>query len=83
MKIKNSLSFAVERMLLNTETNRNMYSYQTGSNSFLVLLCIDGCGVIKYEKEKLSYCKGDCIFIPVDSVELKLHGKAQVLGISC
>lgn len=42
-------------MLLNTETNRNMYSYQTGSNSFLVLLCIDGCGVIKYEKESLNY----------------------------
>ena len=75
--------FQGERMLLNTETNRNMYSYQTGSNSFHVLLCIDGCGVIKYEKESLNYFKGDCIFIPADSVELKLHGKAQFLDISC
>lgn len=38
--------FQVERLLLNTEIYRKLTDFQTGSNSFHALLCIDGCGVL-------------------------------------
>ena len=75
--------FQVERLLLNTEIYRNLPDYKTESNSFHALLCIDGCGVIFGEKFMLNFFKGDCIFVPADSISLKLHGKAQLLNVSC
>lgn len=75
--------FQVERVLLNTERYRNMADYKTGSNSFHVLLCTDGCGVMFGEAVMINFFKGDCIFIPADSIPLKLHGKAQLLDIRC
>ena len=74
--------FQVERMLLNTE-NRKMADFQTGSNSFHALLCVEGCGVLLGEGFMLNFFKGDCVFIPADSIPLKLHGKAQILNVSC
>ena len=74
--------FQVERMLINTE-NRRMADYQTGSNSFHALLCVEGCGVLFGEELMLNFFKGDCIFVPADSIALKLHGKAQLLDVSC
>lgn len=76
--------FQVERMLLNTERCRQMADFQTGSNSFQVFLCTEGCGVMFWEKEEmLRFYKGDCIFIPADSVAFKLHGKAKFLKVGC
>ena len=81
--------FQVERVLLNTETQRKLVSFQTGKNSFHALLCTDGCGNISWncrddgDKGGMNFFKGDCIFVPADSVELKLHGKAQLLNVSC
>lgn len=76
--------FQVERMLLNTERYREMADFQTGDNSFQVLLCTEGCGVCFWGEHKmLNFHKGDCIFIPANSVSFKLHGKAQLLKVSC
>jgi len=75
--------FQVERLLLNTESHRQLADYQTGSNSFQVLLCVDGCGVISGDGVMLNFFKGDCIFVPAASVPLKIHGKAQLLLIGC
>ncbi len=75
--------FQVERFLLNTEIHRELTDFQTGSNSFHVLLCTDGCGVLFGEGFMLNFFKGDCIFVPADSIPLKLHGRAQLLNISC
>lgn len=76
--------FQVERQLINTESCREMADFRTGRNSFQVLLCIDGCGAIFEEQgEFLNFFKGDCIFVPADSIPLKLHGKAQFLKVSC
>lgn len=76
--------FQVERMLLNTERVRTMAELQTGANSFEVLLCTDGCGTIYWENGgMLNFYRGDCIFIPANSVELNLHGQAQILRIGC
>ncbi len=75
--------FQVERVLLITETNRNLVSFQSGSNSFYALLCVNGCGSISGADVFINFFKGDCIFVPADSIELKLHGKAQMLFVSC
>ena len=75
--------FQVERLLLNTEVHRQMTGYQTESNSFHALLCTEGCGVMFGEDFMLNFFKGDCVFVPADSIPLKLHGKAQLLDVSC
>ena len=75
--------FQVERMLLNTAVRREMAAFRTDSNSFHVLLVVDGCGMVIAEDVNLPFFKGDCIFVPAESVELKLHGKAQMLNVSC
>jgi len=74
--------FQVERFLLNTES-RKLASFQTGKNSFHALLCVDGCGVLYGDDVMLTFFKGDCVFVPAESVPLKLHGKAQILDVSC
>lgn len=76
--------FQVERMLMNTERHRQMADLQTGSNSFVVLLCTEGCGTLFTEgNEFIHFFRGDCIFVPADCEPLKLHGKAQLLKVSC
>lgn len=76
--------FEVSRLLINTERQRELADFQTGSNSFQVLLCTDGCGVLfEGQEEALNFFKGDCIFIPADSIPMKMHGKAQMLLVSC
>lgn len=74
--------FQVERILLNTE-NRKLAEFQTGSNSFHALLCVDGCGTMLGDGVDIPFFKGDCIFIPAESIPLLLHGKAQLLNVSC
>lgn len=74
--------FEVHRLLLNTERWRTMAAYQADSSSFRVLLCIEGCGSVFYGNgEGFSYFKGDCIFFPADSVQVKLHGRAEFLDV--
>lgn len=76
--------FQVERVLLNTEQCREMADFQTGSNSFQVLLCTKGCGTLFEDKgEQINFFKGSCIFVPANSIPLKIHGKAQFLKVSC
>ena len=75
--------FQVERMLLGTERCREMVELQTDGISFEVLLCVDGCGMIRDADGMLPFFKGDCVFIPADSAPVKLHGSAQLLLVSC
>ena len=75
--------FQVERVLLNTEVCRELVTFKTESNSFHAFLCVDGCGSITWDDGSLNFFKGDCVFVPADSELLKLHGRAQILNISC
>lgn len=75
--------FQVERMLLNTETTRSLVPFQTGSNSFHALLTVEGCGSISWDGSAMNFFKGDCVFVPAGSIPLLLHGKAQLLDVSC
>jgi phosphomannose isomerase type I len=76
--------FQVERLLINTEASREMADFQSGGASFQAFLCIEGCGVLIFEEEQYFYFhKGDCIFVPANSVLMKIHGKLQMLRVSC
>lgn len=73
--------FEVYRMLVNTE-RRQVVSYFADEISFHVLLCINGCGTIFMEEgEPISFYKGDCIFVPANSVIMHIHGQVQFLDI--
>lgn len=72
--------FEVYRMIVNTE-RRCMVSYSADERSFRLLLCIRGCGLIRYEGGELDFYKGDCIFVPAGSEVMKIHGQAQFLDI--
>lgn len=75
--------FEVDRLLINTEIVRNMAELQTADDSFNVLLCINGCADLFGDDILIHIFRGDCIFIPANSVKLKLHGKAEFLKIQC
>ena len=71
-------------MLINTERCRELADFKTDSNSFQVLLCTSGCGVLLEENgDVLHFFKGDCVFIPADSESIKIHGRAQLLKVTC
>lgn len=74
--------FQVERLLLNTERIRQRAALYADTLSFQVLLCVQGCGSISCGEETRDFFKGDCIFIPADTV-LTLHGRAQFLLVRC
>lgn len=75
--------FQVERLLLNTEVSRELMLFRADSNSFHALLCVNGCGSISGDGFMLNFFKGDCVFVPADSEEMKLHGKAEMLDVRC
>lgn len=72
--------FEVYRMLVNTERRRVVH-YRADELSFRVLLCVNGCGTISYGEDILNFYKGDCIFVPAESVELAIHGQATFLDV--
>lgn len=79
--------FEVSRLLINTEVLRRPLSYRNDDMSFRVFMCLDGCGSIRFEKsgksEIIDFYKGDTVFIPANSVNFGIHGKAQFLEITC
>jgi mannose-6-phosphate isomerase len=86
--------FEVYRMIVNTERRQTVH-YRADEMGFRVLLCVNGCGVIRYSDtshegavsyeddvtEVFTFYKGDCIFVPADSVLMSIHGQAQFLDV--
>lgn len=72
--------FEVYRMIVNTE-RRQQVTYQADELSFRVLLCVNGCGILRFGEDEIVFYKGDCIFVPADSVPMKIHGQAQFLDV--
>ena len=72
--------FEVCRMLVNTE-RRQKVTFRADSTSFRVRPCVDGCGTLGFGGNAHNLYKGDCVFVPADSVELLLHGQLQLLDI--
>ena len=76
--------FQVERIRINTENSRSMARVQTDETTFQIFLCYSGCGVLLDENGyAIHFFKGDCIFVPANSVPLKFHGSAQMLKVNC
>lgn len=82
--------FQVERLLLNTLGLPTEVDYGTDETSFEVLLCVEGSGCLAQKRadtdpctEDIFFRKGDCIFVPAQSVPLSLTGNAQLLKIHC
>ena len=57
--------------------------FLTGPESFEVLLCVDGSGTLRGEDVELSFRKGDCIFVPADSIGLEISGTSELLKVTC
>lgn len=72
--------FEVHRMLMNT-THRQKLTFSADALSFRVLLCIEGQGTMEFDGESLAFRKGDCIFVPADSVVTELSGSAHFLDV--
>ncbi|MBP5564977.1 MAG: class I mannose-6-phosphate isomerase [Lachnospiraceae bacterium] len=68
--------FEVHRELVNGE-----YSLQSDGYSFRVLLCTEGGSKMKVFDDTIDIEKGNCIFIPANSCEIKFSGKAEFLDI--
>lgn len=75
--------FQVERLLLNVTGETPSVEIRTQGNSFQALLCVDGNGVLSWERGEIAFRQGDCIFLPADSVPMELCGKAQLLRVGC
>lgn len=76
--------FQVERVLFNTERQKEMTTFQGLEHTFQVLLCTEGCGVLLPENGKpIPIFKGDCVFVPAKSVPIILHGKMHFLKVTC
>lgn len=72
--------FEVYRMLVNSERRQQVH-YRADEVSFRVLLCVDGCGTIRFDGGEITFYKGDCIFVPANSAVLTIHGQAQFLDV--
>lgn len=72
--------FEVHRMIINTERRQEVW-FKADELSFRVLLCINGCGIMSFGDEMLDIYKGDCFFVPANSVNIRLHGKMQLLDV--
>lgn len=68
---------------MNTEQHRELVDFQTQENSFQVLLCTEGCGVVCGQDVILNFFKGDCVFVSANSIPLKIHGKAHMPCMMC
>ncbi len=67
-------------MIVNTERRQTVH-YRADSISFRVLLCVNGCGTVRFDNESLDIYKGDCLFVPADSTEISIHGSIQFLDV--
>ena len=59
------------------------HKFSTNGNSFHVLLCLDGQADLMYNNCIDKIGKGDCIFIPANSVEIEIVGNIELLNINC
>lgn len=73
--------FRTERIHL--DTMLKSVAFATGPASFEVLLCVDGSGTLRGEDVEIAFRKGDCIFVPADSIGLEIRGQSELLKVTC
>jgi len=75
--------FQVERVLVNTEQHREMAVFHASPDSFEIFLFLNGCGSLFCKDSMVQIFKGDCVFIPAGSADIRLHARTEFLRISC
>lgn len=77
--------FTTCQMILDTTHEKDLVDFKTGKETFEVLICYKGCGVILNQEEDfvLPFFQGDTIFFPADSMKVRLHGQANLIHVKC
>jgi len=75
--------FHVERVLVNTEQRREMAAFRASPESFEIFLFLNGCGSIFCRDSHIQFFKGDCVFVPAGTTDIRLHARTSFLRISC
>ena len=75
--------FQVERVLVNTEQRRDMAAFRASAESFEIFLFLHGCGTMFCGESMIQFFKGDCVFVPAGSGEIRMHARTEFLRISC
>ncbi|MBP3760482.1 MAG: class I mannose-6-phosphate isomerase [Ruminococcus sp.] len=61
---------------------KNMFSLESDTKSFKILLCTDGKGTVSENDNIIDFRKGDCIFYAAYSKIAEIKGNAEILIIS-
>ena len=76
--------FEVVRVTIDTSTYMKTIYYQTKKSTFEIWFCIDGSADIFCGNGRtIVIRKGECLFIPADSIIMTIIGSVQILIISC
>ncbi|MCD7746075.1 MAG: class I mannose-6-phosphate isomerase [Lachnospiraceae bacterium] len=71
--------FEVEKVRVRKE-----FSFSVREESFQVLLCMDGNGILSDMFDRsVDFAKGECLFIPADIGRCSLIGNAELLKVRC
>lgn len=54
---------------------------EVNEESFAAVMVLEGEGTILYEDSKMSFVKGDCIFIPKRNARMKIEGNCSYLSV--
>lgn len=72
--------FEVHRLLINAKQGYEP-SFKADELSFRVLLCIEGSGLFLSNNGEMKINKGDCFFVPANSVDIRFRGKMMLLDV--
>ena len=75
--------FHVERVLVNTEQRREMAAFRASPESFEIFLFLNGCGSMFCRDSLIQFFKGDCVFVPAGTTDIRLHARTSFLRITC
>lgn len=78
--------FEIYRLRVHTERIRNPETFWADESSCRIILCLRGCGCMIYSQSgqlnsALRLFRGDCVFIPANSVQIQFHGSMEMLDI--
>ena len=75
--------FQVARVLVNTEQRREMAAFRASPESFEIFLFLNGCGSIFCGDSAFQFFKGDCVFVPAGTSDIRMHARTEFLRITC
>ena len=75
--------FQVERVLVNTEERRSVAAFRASPESFEIFLFLNGCGTMSCGGTMIRFFRGDCVFVPAGTDEIRLHARTEFLRITC